>query len=161
MFQKNVGMRQASGGPGDFASANPHSTIASEEGQIVAAAGGVTMGQFCFVKDGAASGSIPATLSGSGGLIGFVGRGIFPYAHIAPNENGVKIIPEGLAVTVYDSGDFWISAPSAAKVGQSVFAKAGGVPGFADGDSLSGYTKTGWIVSSAADAGGMCIISKR
>lgn len=160
MFQRNVGMRQASGSPGDFASANPHTTVASEDGAIVAAAGGVTMGQFCFVKDGAASGSIPTALAGSGGLIGFVGRGIFSYSQISPNENGVKVIPEGSAVTVYDSGDFWISAPAAGKVGQNVFAKAGGVVGFADGDSLAGYTPTGWHVSSAADANGLCIISK-
>ena len=162
MFQKTVGMRQASGSPGDFASANPHATIASEQEAIVAAVGGVTIGQFCFVKDGTASGSIPANLAGSGGVIGFVGRGIFSYQQVSPNENGVKIIPTGSGVTVYNSGDFWVAAESPASVGQNVFAKStGGSVGFADGDSLTGYVKTGWYVSSASDTNGICIISKR
>ncbi len=50
IFQTSVNVIQAPGVPGDFASADPSFSTVTSGGQLVAAAGGVTIGCFAWIN---------------------------------------------------------------------------------------------------------------
>ena len=166
-FQTTVKTRFAPAVAGDFASANPRATMLAGPGSLVAAAAGVTVALFAWA---ASSGSADietgetdfyntVSNTGTGVPSGFVHREqqALITAFLGANSS---VVPQGLPVTLFTSGDFWVlnSGASAVTVGQKVFANnttgaiAAGATG-ATGGALAGFTETKWYAMSAAGAG--------
>ncbi|KCB33763.1 hypothetical protein L541_4882 [Bordetella hinzii CA90 BAL1384] len=71
------------------------------------------------------------------------------------------IIPEGLAVTLHNLGDFWAATKTAATIGQKVFASNtdGTISTGAAGATIAGSTETDWFVASAGSVGSLIKIT--
>lgn len=144
-FQTQVNLTQAPAVAGDFASANPRSTVLAGPGGLVAGASGVTVGKFAWVAPDFRTvnnfSDLPAAPDG------FVHRDqqalITVYLETASN-----LVPEGFPVTLHNSGDFWALnlGPAALTRGATVYA------GYADGGIYSsapaGASATGAIGST-------------
>lgn len=138
-FQSTVNLQQAAAVAGDFASANPRSSVVSHEGGFVAGTGGLTVGRFAWY-----SGNTVLN-SGSGTVGGFVHReqgSALISTYLAEYGN---LIPAGFAVNIMRSGDYWATVTvNAATVGQKAFASTtdGTVQFAAAGATISGYVET-------------------
>ena len=183
-FQTTVQSQQAAAVAGDFASANPRSSVVAHEGTLVAGAVGVTVARFAWST---LAGLVNNFVVGSGNLLsnkptGFVAR-----------QQGVALITEylgevsnliqrGFEVTLMNSGDYWV-APlvNPASIGQKVFANLGDgtiqtatagatIAGFSGTASFatsvmavtvasSGTVKVGDVVTSAGVAAGTYVTS--
>lgn len=122
-FQRSAQLQQAAAVAGDFASANPRSSVVSHEGTFVAGAAGVTVARFAW-----ASAAGVVSNAGQGVPTGFVPRrqGVaLITTYLA--ETSLVIAP-GFEVNLMKDGDYWV-APlvNPASIGQKVFAN------FADG----------------------------
>lgn len=153
-FQTQVNQYPAPAVAGDFASANPRAAVLAGEGQFVAGSGGATVGLFAW----AASGLV--TNAGSGAPTGFIHRDMEALITTFLAEDSM-VIPEGLPVTLFSAGDFWVKTGTVATVGQKVFASntTGGVQTGAAGATIAGYTETPWHVDSAGAVGELIQIS--
>lgn len=127
-FQTSVNLQQAAAVAGDFASANPRSSVVSHEGTLVAGANGATVGLFGWATSG---GLVSNTVVSSGNALsnkptGFIARqqgAALITTYLGQVSN---LIPTGFEVTLMASGDYWV-APlvSTASIGQKVFANLG------------------------------------
>src|SRR4051812_11225711 len=103
-FQTAVNLQPAPGQSGDFASANPWTSVLAGPGGLVADTAGVTVGRFAWV-DRATMSKVSNT--GPGAPDGFVGRQnnmALITAFLAETGN---IVGGGREVTIYNEGDFW------------------------------------------------------
>lgn len=143
-FQSQVNLQPAPAVAGAFASANPRAVLLAGPGAVVAGATGVTVGAFAWVTNGV------ALNSGAGVPSGIVHRGnqALITTFLAETSNSV---PQGLPLTVYTQGDFWMQTGTIATVGQKVFASltTGQVQTGAAGATIAGYIETKWFVASA------------
>lgn len=144
---------------GDFASANPWSSVLAGPGQIVSGASGLTSGRFAWLDATATL----ASNTGTGVPAGFVKRSpgqalITTYLSEAGN-----LIQPGQAVTLYDGGDFWAKTTTTATRGQKVFAvlATGVISTGAAGATIAGAIETRWYVHSAGAVGELIKISHR
>jgi hypothetical protein len=136
-FQTAVSLYPAPGIVGEQASMNPVRTVDVGSGALVAASGGVTVGNFAWI-------------SGTTNLGGGTASNVFPSlgtaAPTAPDGlvlnshealittwlgQASMVIPQGVGLTLADRGDFWNNSNYAAATrGQKVFAN------FFNGDVL-------------------------
>jgi len=147
--QTVVNTQPGLGVSGDFASTNPRFTLLVGAGGAVAGPNGVTIGAFCWATTPQDADGAPATINsfGSGQVAGFVGREqqglITQYL-----QDAGMLIPGGFMVTVYTSGDFFVtnSGTSPAVPGQKVYAN------FANGQATAAATgsPTGGATSTAS-----------
>lgn len=154
-FQAQVNLQPAPAVAGDFASANPRATMLAGPGAIVAGAAGVNTGVFAWVINGV------ALSSGTGVPSGLVRRDNAALITAFLAESGTNI-PQGMGVTIYTQGDFWVQATvAAATVGQKVFAKLsdGTVQTAAAGATVTNYIETKWFVDSPGNIGELIKIS--
>lgn len=156
-FQSVVNQYQAPAVEGDFCSANPRASVVAGEGALVAGTGGVTVGRFAWA---ASDGTV--TNAGSGVPTGFVHRDMQALITTWLGEESM-VIPEGLAMSLFRSGDFWVKTLTTATVDQKVFASNtdGTVKTGAAGATITGYTETDWFVDSAGAVNELIKISKR
>lgn len=117
-FQNSVNSQPAPAAAGDFAGANPRTSLAAPPAGYVAIVDGVTVGRFAwgnYANASAANYFAPAT------SIGFVKREqqaiIIPFLDYYTLE-----VIQGLAVNLFGRGDFWAQFNAGAAVGQKVYA---------------------------------------
>jgi hypothetical protein len=144
---------------GDFASANPWSSLLAGPGQIVSGASGVTPGRFVWLD----STRTLASNTGTGVPDGLVKRSpgqalITTYLAEAGN-----LIQPGQPLTVYDEIDMWVATTTTATVKQKVFAvlATGAIATGAAGATISGAVETRFYVHSAGAVGELIKISHR
>lgn len=121
-LQQQVGLAQAPGLVGGFASNNEWMTADAGEGEyVVGGTVGVNVGGFVW-ESGTVSGTV--VNNGAGQPLGFVGR--HQAAIYFPLLAGFStMIAVGQNISVYTRGDFWAVAPSGAVKGQKVYANLG------------------------------------
>jgi hypothetical protein len=148
-FQSQVNIQPAPACAGDFASANPRAVLLAGPGAVVAGSTGVNTGVFAWVLLGV------ALNSGTGAPSGMVRRNNEALITTFLAESGTNI-PQGLPLTVYTQGDFWVqNTVAVATVGQKVFASltTGQVQTAAAGATVAGYIETKWFVASPGAVG--------
>lgn len=162
-FQETVNLQQAAAVAGDFASANPRSSVVSHEGTLVAGATGVTVARFAW-----ANGSGVVSNAGSGKPTGFVHRrqgAALITAYLAETS---LLIPQGFEVTLMATGDYWVAhITDPATVGQKVFASltTGEIRTAAAGATVTGFIETdffvtGFPVGGTGAVGELIVISR-
>lgn len=149
-FQTSVELQQAAAVAGDFASTNPRRSVVSHEGALVAGATGVTVARFAW-----ASGAGTVSNEGAGKPTGFVNRlqgSALITVYLAEVS---QLIPQGFAVTLMETGDYWIKSSTVATVGQKVFASltTGEIQTGAAGATIAGHIETDFRVSGFATGG--------
>lgn len=117
-FQKTLYQQPALAVEGDFASANPRSSVLADEAALIADPLGLTVGRFAWILGNAARNF------GTGVPAGFVYRGMTS-AITAWLGNASMLIPGGLPATLFNEGDFWARCGNAATPGQKAFADLG------------------------------------
>lgn len=154
-FQTSINIQQAPGVEGDFASANPRATVLAGEGALVAGEGGATVGRFAWAD---ADGQV--TNAGAGAPTGFIGRHMQAVITEWLGEASM-LIPDGVAMALYNEGDFWVKSSTVATVGQKVFANnaTGAIATGAAGATVADHTETRWTVKSPAAVGELLKIS--
>lgn len=149
-FQTSVNLQQAPAIAGDFASANPRSSVVGHEGTFVAGAAGVTPGLFGWEVNGLVSNA------GTGIPTGFLHRhqaAALITTYLAETGN---LIPPGFEVTLMKDGDYWVTITvAAATKGQKVFASlaTGQIQPGAAGATIAGYIETPWYIASFPTGG--------
>jgi len=137
-FQDIVNNQPAPAESGDFYGTNPRVITIGGPGEYVAPAGGLTVGNFCWVNPdtGAVSQSYVA-----GWQLAFLKRGnnAVITAFLAPATYTVQT---GLPLDLFAQGDFWTLFAGGATPGQQVYADEG------TGAALSGPTNTASFTAS-------------
>jgi hypothetical protein len=151
-FQTQAQNQPVMGIAGNFASQNPYWTYQAGAGGLVAGAGGITTGLFCWTTqpDDIEGEPTVAVNSGYGNVAGFVGN--FQQAlNTTYLANSGQNIPIGYGVTVYTGGDFWCvnAGTTTAARGQKAFAylATGKVAFAAAGTVFGGASATGSTVT--------------
>jgi hypothetical protein len=154
MFQNKVNTNQAPGVLGDFASTNPFASVLAASLQLVAPAGGLTVGNFAWVGPaGQVSQSYVA-----GYQIGFLLRNEQALVTQFLGETSL-VVPAGFPITLMNGGDYWAKFAAGATPGQNVYADpntgalvAGATtPASAAGTATQGVTGTLTTVSGSAN----------
>ena len=144
-FQSRVNLTQAPAVEGDLASANPRSVVLAGPGGFVSGAQGVTVGKFAWIQPDFKT--VDSFASGPVAPDGFVHREQQALITVFLADASM-VIPEGLPVTLHNTGDFWAKnlGPAALTRGATVYA------GYADGGVYSsaptGASATGSIGST-------------
>lgn len=139
-FQRTVNLQQAAAVAGDFASANPRSSVVGHEGTLVAGPNGVTVALFAW----ATSAGLVSN-AGTGKPTGFVHRrqgAALITDYLGETSN---LIPQGFEVTLMSSGDYWVAPTvSTAVIGHKVFANfaTGAIQTAAAGSTIAGFDGT-------------------
>lgn len=149
MFPSQVNVVQAPAVAGDFASDNPRFTVDAGPGALVAGALGVAVGLFGWSD---ANNQIVNNF-GAGAPTGFVARQqqalIVNFLAEASNN-----IPQGLGLTLFSGGDFWVlnSGAAAVTIGQKAYANnaTGAITFAATGTPPVGASVTGSIAVNSA-----------
>lgn len=154
-FQTHINQYPAPAVEGDFASANPHTSVLAGPGRFIAGEDGLIIGRFAWAD---ASGCVGN--AGIGVPNGFIHRDMQAVYFNLLDEQTMTI-PPGFMVTVHNGGDFWARTGATATVGQKVFASltTGQVETGEAGSTIAGYIETKWTVASAASAGELIKIS--
>jgi hypothetical protein len=144
-FQTRVNLTPAPAVEGDFASANPRSTVLAGPGGLVSGSAGVTVGKFAWI--GPDFRTVDSFATAPAAPDGFVHREQQALITVFLAE-ATMLVPEGFPVTLHNTGDFWAKnlGPGALAKGATVYA------GFADGGIYSsapvGASATGAIGST-------------
>lgn len=159
-FQKTVNTDLPVAMEGDFASANPRSTVLAGPNALVAGAAGVIVGRFARARND--NGVVLNGANGVAETIGFVGRNQFALITAWLAENGMTV-QGGTAITLHRSGDFWCRFALVATKGQKVFTSDtdGSARGGAAGATIAGFVETPWFVEESIAAGELSKISTR
>lgn len=149
-FPSQVNVQGAIGVAGDFSTANPRSATYAPAGQFVAGSAGVTVGRFAW-QDLAGNGTV-SNVGLQGGLpAGFVGRDQNALITTYLAEASM-VIPQGMDVTLYNSGDFFVvnSGSNEATIGMKAYANyANGLVTFAPTGSPTQATSTATSIAAA------------
>ncbi len=155
-FPKVINAQQAPAIEGDFASANPRSSVNAYEGAFVAGVGGLTIARFAWID---AAGLV--TNAGAGAPNGFIHRDqqALITGYLSASS---MVIPQGFNVTVMRGGDYWVKTLTTATVGQKVFASntTGDIKTGATGATIAGYTETVFFVDTAGAVNELIKMSK-
>lgn len=156
-FQQQVNQQPAPAVEGDFASANPRSSMLALAGQLTAggatvsgqAQAGVLIGRFARARnsDGVVFNGDPGVPS----RLGFVQRDQISIITPWLGESSL-IVPPGVAITLFRSGDFWARFAAGATIGQKVFAK------YSDGSAVAG-TAGGTVAGATVTAVGGAVVT--
>lgn len=144
-FQSRVNLNPAPAVEGDFASANPRSVVLAGPGGLVSGPSGVVVGKFAWI--GPDFKTVDSFASANAAPDGFVHREQQALITVFLAAASM-VIPEGLPVTLHNTGDFWAKnlGPSALTKNATVYA------GFADGGIYSaapaGASATGAVGST-------------
>src|SRR6185437_2568714 len=103
-FQTTVNLQPLPGIEGDFASANPRTSVLAGPFALAADVTGVYVGRFAWVDK--ATWSL-ASFTGLGAPDGFCGRAQQGLITGFLQESSM-LIPQGLPVTLYNEGEFWV-----------------------------------------------------
>ena len=163
-FQTSVRVQPAPALAGDFASANPRSSVLAGPGSLYSGANGVAIGVFAWaVSSGVANGLSGETdalnivsNAGSGVPTGFVSRkGQFALITTYLAAYG-GVIPPGKEMTLHTAGDFWVNSSTVAAFGQKIFANltTGAISTAAAGATVTGSIETKWYCWSAGNTAG-------
>lgn len=158
-FQTSINLQPAPGESGDFSSANPRASVLAGPGQLVAAAGGLTVGRFAWLD---ATGGLAGNVQvGTAGPIGFVHRGTNQGMILNYLGETNNVVPAGMGVTVHSAGDFWSTTKTVATMGQKAFASTtdGSMSTGAAGATIAGSVETKWWVWTAGAVGEVVKIS--
>lgn len=160
-FQQTINQQPPLALEGDFASANPRSSVLAGEAALVSDPLGLTIGRFAWVSGNAARNF------GTGLPAGFVHREMQAFI---TNYLGraTMLIPAGLPVTLHNEGDFWVRCGNVATPGQKAFADLGNgsiiaaaagatVNAASVTGSIAGTTLTVTAVASGTLAGGQSL----
>lgn len=149
-FQGSVNLANPIAIAGDFATANPRSTVYAGEAGLVAGPLGVTVAKFAWVTPSplADSNGTIVTNSGEGAVAptGFVHREqqALITQYLAEFSN---LVPQGFAVVLYNGGDFFAVANGQAAVpGSQIFAR------FSDGAIFIGAAPAGTTATGSIGA---------
>jgi hypothetical protein len=150
-FQTVVNQTPAPAVAGDFASANPRSSVLAGPGALVSGTGGLTVGRFGWMD----ATQTYVLNAGSGAPSGFFARQGQMAIITTYLAEGSNIIPQGWEVTLYGLGDFWVQVNNTFTVGQKVFANNtdGSVKTGAAGATVAGHTETKWTIQTAGASG--------
>lgn len=154
-FQKTVNINPPLGIPGSFAStAVDHSVIAGAL-QFVAGATGTTIARFAWADtiNGTTQNAKPT--DATNWVNGFVGRDSNIAVITTWQGASSNVVPTGMEITLYDRGDFFAVATTAAVVGQKVFSNDtdGTLATGAAGATVAGHTETNFTVAKAGAIG--------
>lgn len=154
-FQKTVNINPPIGIPGSFAStAVDHSVIAGAL-QFVSSAVGTIISRFAWADtiNGTTQNAKPADTTNW--VNGFVGRDSNIAVITMWQDASSNVVPAGMEVTLYDRGDFFAVATTAATVGQKVFSSNinGALATGAAGATITDHTETNFTVAKAGAAG--------
>lgn len=172
-FQTAVNANPAPAFEGDFASANPHTSmltpgngdpaLATYKAWTVGAAGCV-VGRFAYanLSVGEVTNAKPGVAANLQRL-GFVHR-TQPVVVTGFLGGSGSALYQGQEVDIVDGGDFWVRFPNGGTLGQKVFAST--TDGTAIGTAAAGGTVTGgeetrWYLDSPVAAGDLGKISTR
>lgn len=142
-FQTQVNADPAPGIEGDFASANPRSSMLAGPGALVAGALGVIVGRFARARND--NGQVFNGDPGVPNALGFVARsGNFATISTWLGQASMTVYA-GREITLHTSGDFWARFAAGGTKGQKVFAAYadGACVAAAAGSSVAGATVTG------------------
>lgn len=172
-FQTTVNANPAPAFDGDWASANPHtSMLTPSNGDPALAtypawtvgAGGVTVGRFAFanLSTGQVTMAQPAVAANLQ-RVGFIHRDQPVVIQAYLSETGLTLYA-GQEVDIMDGCDVWTRFPSGGTIGQKVFASI--TTGQAIGTAVTGGTVTGavetrWYLDSPVANGDLGKISTR
>lgn len=149
-FPTAVRVQQAPAVAGDFASNNPRFSVLAGQGAFVAGVGGVTVGQFVWVNPAT---RVEVVNHGVGSPIGIIGRELQALITDWLGE-ATMVVPEGIAVTPYNGGDFWVTNAGSAEVtpGMKAYANylTGAVTFAATGTPPQAAEVTGSIAAVSA-----------
>lgn len=120
-FQTQINNNLAIGVEGRFASANPYDSTLCMAGGLMAGPLGVTVARFAWMD----ADQLIASQTGTGAPDGFVGLGLGDALITNWLAGASMLINPGLAVPLYDGGDFWARPSTAAVRGQKVYATYG------------------------------------
>lgn len=157
-FQTTVNSALALAVAGDLASANPTSSFPAGEGGLVAGEGGVTVGRFAWI-----TGNTVLNSAASGKPDGLIHREqqALITTYLAETSN---LVPAGMAVTVMDGGDYFLTATVAgATKGQKAFAKLadGTMQAGAAGATIEGFVETDFVIKRDCLVGEPTIVSAK
>ncbi len=146
-FQSAVNVMPAPATAGDFASANPRAVMLAGSGELKAASGGVTIGNFAWVDQ--ETGLV--SNNGTGVPDGFVANEMQAQITQWLGSN-TMLIPSGMPVTLFKAGDFWASPSTQTIPGQKVFANyaTGAISTGTAGSPPQGASVTAAIAAAAA-----------
>lgn len=150
-FQTALNRDLPRGVAGDFASTNPRQSMLAGEGALVAAEP-LTVGGFAFAD--LTTGKVYAEYD-AGRRIGFVHRN--NQAVVPLGSQASMVVPEGREVTLFTSGDFYVSAPATVAVDGTVYALE------ADGSAQAVATDaqdSGFVFAEAGAAGDLVKITR-
>lgn len=174
-FQTQVNSQPAPGLVGAIASSNPIATVDAGAGALVAATGGVVVGNFAWISGTTNLGAGTAQNSFIAGSSPTVPDGFVLNQHEGLitqwlGQNTLTI-PQGLPVTLVQRGDFWAIANSQAAVrgnkcfanvfnGATLFAAAGSFPSTNIGTNAAftaSIANTGVMTVSAVASGTLAV----
>lgn len=151
-FPTSVAVQPGVAIAGDFASANPRSTVLAGPLGLVAGAAGVTIGRFAWKSATSidANGT-PTVLNnfGTGPVAGIVGRHQQGMITTYLSESSM-LVPAGFQITAYSKGDFWVKNEGATQALPGMYAYADlatGKVSFAAASSAATASVTGSIAA--------------
>lgn len=151
-LQKQVGLNQATGVVGDFATSNPyHTLVASVFQHRVGPDAGVLVGGFAEVDP--STGKTVQPLTGKN-PIGFVGRASNIAVSTSWLQGASLALQKGQGVTLYDGGDFFVQVKGNLAAGAAVMCDTTGAI------STSGTIATPFKVAVSSDESGLTLITK-
>jgi len=129
-FQTRVNLTPAPAVEGDFASANPRSTVLTGPGGLVSGPSGVVVGRFAWI--GPDFRTVDSFATANVAPDGFVHREQQALITVFLAA-ATLLVPEGFPITLHNTGDFWAKnlGPGALAKNATVYA------GFADGGIYS------------------------
>lgn len=152
-FPSQVNTVPAIGVAGDFASTNPRVSVINQQGAFVAGTGGVNVGLFAWAD---ATFNRTVLNAGTGAPTGFVAREQQAMIVTYLAENSANI-PAGMPVTLYSSGEFFVTnaGAGAVTIGMKAFTSltTGAVQFAATATVIAGFIETKWYARSAAGIG--------
>lgn len=155
MFQQSVNINPPIGVVGTFASIGVSHTVLAGALKLIAGTNGLTVARFAWgdTVNGTAQNDKPTDTTNW--AVGFVERDTNIGVITDWQGTATMVVPKGLQVSIYDRGDFFVVATTAATVGQKVFANdtTGTIATGAAGATVAGHTETNFTVASAGSAG--------
>lgn len=160
-FQTSVARNLAYGTPGDFATANPYSSVPALAGELTAGPAGVTIAAWAWADDttGVVTSAKPGSNANRQGFVGLKQRAVITN-YLA--ESGFVVNP-GMEITLYNGGDFLVKASATVTIGQKVFASTttGAITFAAAGATVAGSEEKKFIAMTAGVSGDVIIISDK
>lgn len=155
-FQTQVNITPAPAVAGDFASANPRANVLAGPGELIAGVGGVAVGRFAWAGSIGSGDYVRTVLNfGLGAPTGFLAREQQGLITTFLSESSM-VVPQGLPVTLYNAGDFWVVNSGTAEVTPGLKAYANNGTGLvtfaATATPPSGFSFTASIAAGAGSA---------